>query len=137
MFNHNIIILITKRISLPETVTIPKDVIVLIPIVSMHESAELWGDDVAKFDPDRFTAERSAKRHPNAFIPFAGAAGRNCIGMVYGQLLARTIIASLLIRYRIGTDLMAAEDVRFEYRVTMSLKNKDPFRLWPRDKFYS
>ena len=41
---------------------------VLIPM--LHRDPAVWGEDVAVFDPDRFTAEREAALPPNAYKPF-------------------------------------------------------------------
>jgi len=65
-----------------------------------HRVPELWTEP-DKFDPERFAEPRSEhKKHRYAFAPFGGGAHK-CIGMVFGQLQAKTVVHRLLRAYRL------------------------------------
>lgn len=51
----------------------------MIPNIGFHYDDNFWKNPM-EFNPDRFTAEESAKRPNLAFMPF-GEGPRNCIGM--------------------------------------------------------
>lgn len=64
---------------LANNLILPKGAQVTIHIIDIHRSAKYY-ENPNKFDPERFTAEASAGRHPYAYVPFS-AGQRNCIGM--------------------------------------------------------
>lgn len=58
---------------------IPKGVTIIIPIFIMQRDEEIWGPEAHLFNPENFSAENVAKRHPCSFIPFSYGQ-RNCFG---------------------------------------------------------
>lgn len=63
-------------------------------IYIMHRHQLLW-EKADRFDPDRFSAARSAGRHRFAYMPF-GAGPRICIGMKFAYMEAVAILATLV-----------------------------------------
>jgi cytochrome P450 len=59
-----------------------------------HHLPDVWGDPDA-FRPDRFAPEQRAALPRGAYIPF-GAGSRTCIGMRFGQLEIKAIVARVL-----------------------------------------
>jgi cytochrome P450 len=71
----------------------PGTVVTLSPYLT-HRSAEVWPEP-ERFDPDRFTAERSAERPRFAYFPFAGGP-RQCIGSEFALTEATLVLATAL-----------------------------------------
>lgn len=88
----------------------------------MHRDAAFWGADAECFDPDRFLPERSAERHPWAFVPFSGGP-RNCMGIKHANLSVRIMLAHLLRSFRLSSRLRL-EDVRIKMDITSKVVNK-------------
>ncbi|MEZ4861321.1 MAG: cytochrome P450 [Caldilineaceae bacterium] len=64
-----------------------------------HHHPAFW-DEPTKFDPERFSAEQSAKRHPFAWIPF-GAGQRLCLGRDFAMLEGQMILATVLQQFNL------------------------------------
>ncbi|XP_051127243.1 cytokinin hydroxylase [Andrographis paniculata] len=75
---------------------IPKGLSLWIPVIALHHSKEIWGDDANEFNPQRFASRSAgAGRH---FLPFA-AGPRNCVGQLFAQMEAKIILAMLLSKF--------------------------------------
>jgi cytochrome P450 len=64
----------------------------------LHHHPEIW-ESPERFDPDRFTPERSAGRHKQAWIPF-GAGQRLCIGREFALMEGQLILARAAQRFQ-------------------------------------
>ncbi|KAK7869021.1 hypothetical protein R5R35_003411 [Gryllus longicercus] len=81
---------------------VPAGAKVVISPRSLHMDPKLYPDPHV-FDPERFSPENSAKRHPYAFIPFL-AGMRTCIGRKYAMMALKTVISKVIWKYRIQPD---------------------------------
>jgi cytochrome P450 len=64
----------------------------------IHRSPSLWSEP-ERFDPDRFTLERSLGRPRYAHLPF-GAGQRLCIGQSFAQVEMQLVLTLILQRFR-------------------------------------
>ncbi|MEW6734341.1 MAG: cytochrome P450 [Acidobacteriota bacterium] len=76
---------------------IPAGSIVSVSQYVTHRHPDFWSKP-AEFNPDHFTPEHSAHRHPYAYFPFGGGA-RQCIGKHFALIEAQLIIATLAQRF--------------------------------------
>jgi len=81
----------------------------------LHRHRRLW-DEPMRFDPERFTPERSAGRPRFAYLPFGGGP-RVCIGASLAMTEATLILAALAQRFR--PRLAEGEEVRLQSRITL------------------
>ncbi len=77
---------------------IRKGEVVYINIEGIHRDERYW-DNPEMFDPERFSAERSAGRHKWAFIPFLNGP-RKCIGEPLSRVEMQLILATILQQFR-------------------------------------
>uniref|UniRef100_A0A182PZ03 Uncharacterized protein n=1 Tax=Anopheles epiroticus TaxID=199890 RepID=A0A182PZ03_9DIPT len=101
---------VTEEITLPDGRVIPKGCIANLHIFDLHRDPAQFPDP-ERFDPDRFLPERVAERNPFAYVPFS-AGQRNCIGQKYALLEVKTVVAYLVLRYRI-LPATRREEIRF------------------------
>lgn len=93
----------SKPFMIPDSnVTIPKGTSLQIPVHAIHWDDEIYPEPQI-FDPERFSPEELANRHPMAFIPF-GDGPRMCIGNRIGSLVTKLALAKILLRYEFEVD---------------------------------
>jgi cytochrome P450 len=80
-------------------VKIPRGATVTIVPWVLHRHAKLW-DYPDRFDPERFSPQRSAGRSRYAYLPF-GTGPRVCIGASFAMMEITLILTSLVQRYRL------------------------------------
>jgi len=88
-------------------------------LFATHRLPKHW-DNPEAFDPERFTKENSARRHPFAFIPFA-AGHRNCIGTTFATIQSKLVISQIAQRFSI--DLLPGHSVEPMPSTTMRPHN--------------
>jgi cytochrome P450 len=77
----------------------PAGTFAVVAIYAMHRDPALWADPL-RFDPDRFTQERSKGRNRWQYLPFGGGP-RACIGDHFAMLEATLALATILRRAKI------------------------------------
>ncbi|XP_049964318.1 cytochrome P450 6k1-like [Schistocerca serialis cubense] len=78
---------------------IEKGTPVFVPIYALHHDPEYYPEP-QNFDPERFSEEQKAARHPYVYMPF-GEGPRNCIGMRLGLLQAKIGLAYMMSKYEV------------------------------------
>ncbi|XP_075974074.1 cytochrome P450 4C1-like [Anticarsia gemmatalis] len=91
--------------------TIPKNTFCNINVFAIHRNPKIFPDP-EKFVPERFQPENIVKIHPYAYIPFS-AGPRNCIGQKFAMMELKTVMSSLLWRYRLEP-ITKPEDLVFK-----------------------
>ncbi|KAK7869005.1 hypothetical protein R5R35_003395 [Gryllus longicercus] len=81
---------------------IPAGANVIISPRNMNMNPKLFPDPHV-FDPERFSPENSAKRHPFAFIPFS-VGKRACPGKKFAMMTLKTVISKVIWNFRILPD---------------------------------
>jgi len=78
---------------------VPAGAFVAVSQWATHRHPRFW-PDAERFEPERFTPEREAERHPYAYFPF-GKGPRACIGSHFAMLESVIAVAAVLQRHRI------------------------------------
>jgi cytochrome P450 len=102
---------------------------ILVSTWVLHRHRTLW-DDPETFDPDRFSAERSAGRHRFAYMPFGGGP-RICIGMGMALQEAVLILATLAQRFRVR--MVTPQQVKIRAAITIAPQDGLKMRLEARE----
>jgi cytochrome P450 len=98
---------------------------ILISTWVLHRHRALW-DAPERFDPDRFSPERSEGRPRFAYIPFGGGP-RICIGAQLAMTEATLILATLAQRFR--PRLKTPQQVKLSARITLAPEGGLKMRL--------
>ncbi|GLJ04690.1 hypothetical protein SUGI_0001350 [Cryptomeria japonica] len=79
---------------------LPKGMSVWIPVLAIHHSKELWGEDANEFNPQRFAeGVHKACKHQMGFLPFS-TGPRTCVGQSFAIMEAKVVLAMILSRFR-------------------------------------
>ncbi|XP_058823449.1 cytochrome P450 4C1-like [Topomyia yanbarensis] len=109
-----------KEIQVGEYI-IPANAQIVFPIFKLHRDKRIWGERSEEFDPENFSPENCAKRHPYAYQSFSGGI-RNCIGIKYAYITMKIVLAKLIKSYTFSTDLTLA-DLKFHLSIVMRIAN--------------
>lgn len=78
-------------------ITIPKGMLVMIPVYAMHRDPELWPEP-EQFKPDRFSKQNKQSINPYTYLPF-GLGPRNCLGMRFALMMVKLALVEVLQNY--------------------------------------
>ena len=74
---------------------------VIIPIYAMHMNPELFGDNVDKFEPERFLDGAGKDLIDNHLFHAFGGGPRICIGMRFAMEEMKITLAKLLSNFKV------------------------------------
>uniref|UniRef100_A0A4W6CPC9 unspecific monooxygenase n=1 Tax=Lates calcarifer TaxID=8187 RepID=A0A4W6CPC9_LATCA len=78
-------------------ITIPKGMIVMIPVYALHHDPELWPEP-EEFKPDRFSKENKQSINSYTYLPF-GFGPRNCLGKRFALVMVKLALVEVLQNY--------------------------------------
>ncbi|KAK7870822.1 hypothetical protein R5R35_014411 [Gryllus longicercus] len=117
---------ITEDEKLPSTGHVmPNGTVMIISPWAAHRNPEVFPDP-EKFDPERFSAGETARRHPYAFLPFS-VGPRNCIGQRFAMLEKKSVLAKVIWNFEMFVE--PGFTVRPGWKVIMKPANGVRIRL--------
>ncbi|CAH0474554.1 unnamed protein product [Peronospora belbahrii] len=109
--------------TLCEGTFVPRGTYVVMSVYASARLKQVWGDDAAEFNPDRWIDEETGKMkyiNPFQFITFGGGP-HQCIGMRFSMLEMQTVMTALFSRL----DIKTVEDplqITYDYSATLPVK---------------
>lgn len=107
---------------------IPAKSWVLVAPYVTHRRPDVWSNPEG-FDPDRFTPQACAKRHPCAYIPFF-AGPHKCIGQALSTMEMKLVLSTVLLRVQL--DLAPGFEPEVDAQVTLRSRNGLMVHVRPR-----
>jgi len=109
-------------------VSIPRGATVSVVPWVLHRHRKLW-EQPGRFDPERFSPERSAERPRLAYLPF-GVGPRVCIGAVFAMTEMTLIVATVAQRFQLR--LVPGHKVEPQARLLLRANHGLPMTLTTR-----
>jgi len=106
----------------------PRTNIIICSFVT-HRHPAFW-EEPERFDPERFSSQRSAGRPDFAYLPFGGGP-RICIGNSFATIEAQLIVATIAQRYRLR--LAPGHPVELHPLITLRPRHGIRMTLYPAD----
>ncbi|XP_060801132.1 cytochrome P450 4d2 [Amyelois transitella] len=115
-----------NNLKLSSEVTLPSDLTIAVNIWALHRNIKYWGDDAEIFRPERFFG--NTPTHQYAYVPF-GKGPRMCLGANYAMLSMKTVLASLVRRFRLLPPTAGFEAGELPTKFEIMLKHVGNFEL--------
>jgi cytochrome P450 len=106
----------------------PRTNIIICSFVT-HRHPAFW-EEPERFDPERFSSQRSAGRPDFAYLPFGGGP-RICIGNSFATIEAQLVVATIAQRYRLR--LAPGHPVELHPLITLRPRHGIRMTLYPAD----
>ncbi|KAJ8732341.1 hypothetical protein PYW08_015071 [Mythimna loreyi] len=120
---------VEKDVVLPCGIKLVPGTGVIVNIWALHRNPRYWGDDVKLFRPERFLD--TPLMHPAAFMPFSHGP-RNCVGYQYAMMSLKTVLSTVLRRYRILPATTPNSNSGFpplRLKFDLMMKDEDDFQI--------
>jgi cytochrome P450 len=104
----------------------PRTNIIICSFVT-HRHPSFW-EEPERFDPERFSSERSQRRPDFAYLPFGGGP-RVCIGNAFATTEAQLVVATIAQRYRLR--LVPGHPVELHPLITLRPRHGIRMTLYP------
>ncbi|XP_047999525.1 cytochrome P450 4C1-like isoform X2 [Leguminivora glycinivorella] len=120
---------VIEDIDIGDGITLPAGSCLTVLFFHMHRDKDFW-ENPDVFDPERFSPERSASRHPYCYVPFS-LGSMDCLGRHFGTKLVKTICIRVLREFRL-TSPETYTDLKLLCAVSVEPVNGYPVFLNPR-----
>ncbi|CAH0697159.1 unnamed protein product [Spodoptera exigua] len=104
--------------------TLPAGSSCMISIYGMNHHA-MWGADVDEFKPERWLDPSTLPDNPNVFCSFS-LGKRNCLGRLYAMLVMKTMLAHILRKFLIISDI---NSITTQYDILIKPADNSQIRL--------
>jgi len=116
-----------KKINLGEGHIIPAETSIIISACTAHRDPRHFPDS-ENFDPGRFSPQNSVGLHPYSYIPF-GLGRRMCVGHVLVTIETKTILSTVLRRYRVTEIEGGIEGLAENLKMSFAISPAKGFRI--------
>ncbi|XP_045761080.1 uncharacterized protein LOC123864575 [Maniola jurtina] len=110
-------------------IKVDKGTKIMVPIYELHHDSK-YHPDPEVFNPERFSAENKKNILDITYMPF-GKGNRNCVGMRYAQMQAKSGLIHLLRNFSSSTNVLAGGVKYRKEQVQVRVTNVD-IKLIPR-----
>lgn len=120
-----------EDVELSDGTFVPQGTYVAMAPFTMARRTDVWGEDAAEYNPERFLDPATGKLRQVSIFKFNSfwAGPRSCVGMKLAMLEMKTVLAKVLARFRFEIDPANQPDGRVTYRMSLTLPIKDGLRV--------